>query len=252
LEQTHYVGLFGVVGTDPSIPGGPIGEIRNLQMMGLEVVGKRYVGGMVGYNDGQIVGCGVQGDVYGSSDYIGGLIGYNNKGDVTSCLADCDVSGDDYIGGLVGRNRDGTILTSAAWGDVRGNEDAGGLVGENTGSIIQCYATGDVSYGEGVGGLVSFNGGTIAGCYAAGHVTGDEEEIGGLVGDFRPDNVIHSFWDVETSGCTVSAGGTGLTTEAMQSAQTYLDAGWDFADTWMICEGTDYPRLQWEQRVCPQ
>ena len=150
----------------------------------------------------------------------------------------------------MGRNRDGTIFTSAARGDVRGNEDAGGLVGENTGSIIQCYATGDVSYGEGVGGLVSYNGGTIAECYAAGHVTGYEGEAGGLVANGPPDNVIRSFWDVETSACSESSGGVGLTTEAMQGAQIYLDAGWDFAGTWMICEGIDYPRLQWEQRVC--
>jgi hypothetical protein len=250
FEQADCVGLFSAVGADPSRPGGPIGEIRDLQLIGVEVVGKRRVGGMVGYSDGQIVGCGVQGDVCGSSDYVGGLIGYNHKGSVISSFADCYVSGDDYIGGLVGSNRDGAILTSAAWGDVSGNEDAGGLAGSNGGTIVQCYATGDVSYGEGVGGLVSFNGGTIMECYAAGHVTGDEEEIGGLVSGYRPDNVIRSFWDVQTSGCTESTGGIGLTTEAMQTAQTYLDADWDFAGTWMICEGLDYPRLQWEQRVC--
>ena len=250
LEQADCVGLFAAVGADPSMPEGPIGKIRDLQLIGVEVAGKRYVGGMVGYNDGEIVGCGVQGNVYGSSDYIGGLIGYNNKGSVISCSVDGYISGDDYIGGLVGRNRDGTIFTSAARGDVRGNEDAGGLVGENTGSIIQCYATGDVSYGEGVGGLVSYNGGTIAECYAAGHVTGYEGEAGGLVANGPPDNVIRSFWDVETSACSESSGGVGLTTEAMQGAQIYLDAGWDFVDTWMICEGVGYPRLQWEQRVC--
>ncbi len=249
LEQADNIGLFGAVGVDASMVDGPIGEIRNLQLASVEVVGKGYVGGMVGYNEGRIVDCGVQGDVYGSSDFVGGLIGFNSKGDVISSLADCQVYGDDYIGGLVGYNREGRILTSAAWGDVRGDEDAGGLAGSNGGIITQCYATGDVSYGEGVGGLVNYNGGTITECYAAGNVTGDEHR-GGLVSGGSKDKVLRSFWDIETSGRSGSDGGIGLTTEAMQTAQTYLDAGWDFAGTWMICEGFAYPRLQWEQRGC--
>ena len=40
----------------------------------------------------------------------------------------------------------------------------------------------------------------------------------------------------------------------MQTAATFLDAGWDFvgetangtADIWWINEGKDYPRLSWE------
>ena len=52
----------------------------------------------------------------------------------------------------------------------------------------------------------------------------------------------------------MSAGGTGLTTGEMQTAKTFLDAGWDFMhettngteDIWWIREGRDYPRLWWE------
>jgi hypothetical protein len=40
----------------------------------------------------------------------------------------------------------------------------------------------------------------------------------------------------------------------MQTAKTFLDAGWDFVgetangpeDIWRILEGKDYPRLWWE------
>jgi hypothetical protein len=40
----------------------------------------------------------------------------------------------------------------------------------------------------------------------------------------------------------------------MQTASTFLDAGWDFVgetangteDIWKIAEGLDYPRLWWE------
>ena len=62
------------------------------------------------------------------------------------------------------------------------------------------------------------------------------------------------FWDIETSGRTTSHGGEGKTTAEMQTAGTFLEAGWDFADEtvngtediWWILEGQGYPRLWWE------
>ncbi len=68
--------------------------------------------------------------------------------------------------------------------------------------------------------------------------------------------VSQSFWDTETSGQGMSAGGVGKTTAEMQTAQTFLEAGWDFVgetangteDVWWILEGKDYPRLWWETK----
>jgi len=62
------------------------------------------------------------------------------------------------------------------------------------------------------------------------------------------------FWNIETSRQTKSCGGTGKTTAEMQTARTFLSAGWDFVgetvngtkDIWWINEGKDYPRLWWE------
>jgi hypothetical protein len=62
------------------------------------------------------------------------------------------------------------------------------------------------------------------------------------------------FLDIQTSGRTWSCGGTGLSTAEMQTASTFLEAGWDFVgetasgteDIWWILEGQDYPRLWWE------
>jgi hypothetical protein len=62
------------------------------------------------------------------------------------------------------------------------------------------------------------------------------------------------FWDTQTSGQDTSVGGLGKTTPEMQTASTFLEAGWDFVDEtdngtediWTICEGVDYPRLAWE------
>jgi len=64
------------------------------------------------------------------------------------------------------------------------------------------------------------------------------------------------FWDIQTSGQATSVGGTGKTTAEMQTASTFLEAGWDFVgetengteDIWWINEGKDYPRLWWEAK----
>lgn len=80
------------------------------------------------------------------------------------------------------------------------------------------------------------------------------EYIGGLVGSGSVGVDTKSFWDIQTSGQTTSAGGTGLTTAEMQTASTFLDAGWDFVgeaangteDVWKIAEFLGYPRLWWE------
>ena len=62
------------------------------------------------------------------------------------------------------------------------------------------------------------------------------------------------FWNTQTSGQAVSIGGTGKITAEMQTASTFLEAGWDFVgetdngtdDIWWIDEGQGYPRLWWE------
>ena len=67
-------------------------------------------------------------------------------------------------------------------------------------------------------------------------------------------NADNSFWDIQTSGQQGSDSGTGKTTAQMQTADTFLEAGWDFVDEtengaediWWILEGQDYPRLWWE------
>jgi len=53
------------------------------------------------------------------------------------------------------------------------------------------------------------------------------------------------------SGCDDSSG---KTTAEMQTATTFLEAGWDFVDEtdngtddiWWILEGQEYPKLWWE------
>ncbi len=96
-----------------------------------------------------------------------------------------------------------------------------------------------------VGGLVRRNYGTVSGCYSTGSVLGGGGGgyVGGLVG-YNDDGgtVSSSYWDVEASGQSSSAGGVGKTTAEMKQEATYT--GWDFANVWDIVEGQSYPYLR--------
>jgi hypothetical protein len=200
-------------------------------------------------------------DVNGMGDYIGGLVGHSRGESVkiTNCYSTGAVTGSGwyfrYIGGLVGCNRlSSSITTSYSTCTVNGSDYVGGLVGFNSGNIDTSYGTGTVSGDSYVGGLVGSNEGSITNSYSTGMVTGNED-FGGLVGSNNyGGNISSSFWDMETSGQTTSDGGNGKTTAEMQTAGTFLDAGWNFVDEiengtediWWIDEGKDYPRLLWE------
>jgi hypothetical protein len=161
-----------------------------------------------------------------SGVYVGGLVGYNAYGYLTHCFSSGSVSGQGDVGGLLGWNLSGYVARCYSTGAVSGNTYVGGLVGENGGDATECYSTCEVSGNWDVGGLIGWNAGSLTNC----------------------------FWDTQASGQTTSAAGTGKTTAEMQTASTFLDAGWDFVgetangmeDIWWIIEGQDYPRLWWE------
>ena len=229
------------------------------------VWGDHNVGGLVGINGrgSSIVGSYTTGTASGSGS-IGGLAGWNGA-TINQCWSSATVAGsEDAIGGLAGSNS-GNIAMSYSAGTVTGNRMVGGLVGDHSSSvrlmrsnfITACYSTAKVSGNENVGGLVG--GGTVEE-----GTLGNPEPIG--PGSFIAPT---SFWDMETSGQSTSFTGpgrsprantsvtvevTGLTTAEMQTAGTFLEAGWDFVDEtengtddiWWILEGKDYPQLWWE------
>ena len=199
-------------------------------------------------------------DVDGTGDYIGGLVG-SGGGSITNCHSTGSITGNDEVGGLVGESS-GTVAICLSAATVTGQDHVGGLVGSNDGSIAACYSTALVSGRWAVGGLVGGNyGGSVTTSYSTGGVSGNgTHDVGGLVGlniDYwrRQGGVTDSFWDTQSSGTTDSDGGEGKVTAEMQTASTFLDAGWDFVDEtengtediWWILEGQDYPRLWWER-----
>jgi hypothetical protein len=247
------------------------GTIVNCYVEGGRVLGHRAVGGLVGgfvMTEMMIVhvieDCHTRTPVSGISD-VGGLVGASEFARVSRCYATGNVSGYEDVGGLVGSNF-GWLSGCYSTGRVLGVNCAGGLVGLNdfAGEIVNCYSTGRVLGDSCIGGLAGANRGGIELCYSRGSVEG-MTQVGGLVGSLRlplshlDGTVTHSFWDVQTSGQGASAGGIGKTRAEMQTAGTFLAAGWDFVgeatngteDIWWIDEGKDYPRLRWETPTDP-
>lgn len=226
-----YLGLFGHL----------TGTLRDVRFAGrvtaTDAVGEASVGGLVGYNVGEVSGSSSSGPVQGAGDYA-------------------------YVGGLVGRiDTGGTVAGSYATGSVSAggaSNVAGGLIGYNwDGSVSDSYATGNVTANGSssifAGGLVGLNynnvtGATITRSYSTGAVTGTGY-VGGLVGLNFSGTVSESFWDTQMSGESSSSGGTGKTTAEMTALSTFsgwsISEGWSPGSTWGICSrvNSGYPYL---------
>lgn len=229
-------GLFGVVSTS--------GVVKNLNVEGkIEFTGDvdaedldgamattgaiGYVGGVVGFNQGEVDNCTSKMDIYlnNCSDVYGvaGVVGCNQAGKVTNCTsynASLELKNNkliEDIAGVVGTNSGGTVenchnyfefdLTKANW-EQRDNDPAnnslsptrlitvGGVVGQSDeGNIIDCsnratFALSDI-YCSYVGGVVAkVVGGydVITGCYNSGSIMGSYiENCGGVVGILNSD-----------------------------------------------------------------
>ena len=255
--EANEVGLIGV----------SYGLITGLQVSGT-VAGFDSVGGLAGTSFGNVTESTFSGSVTGNV-LVGGAVG-NNYGSMDRVSADTTVSGTELVGGLVGNNA-GFISRSYATGAVVVGETnmagglvgrnfleitesyssasvsggyVGGLVGRNYGTIQQSYATGAVSASVWGGGLVETNEGGISNSWASGHVSGAASvTLGGLAAR-NNGTVTNSFWDMETTGQSTSAGGTGLTTAQMNNPFTFLDAGWDFVSVWGTPKAGGTPMLR--------
>jgi hypothetical protein len=231
------------------------------------VAGEDSVAGLVGYNGkhGVITDSHVAGAVSGTGrgpNCAGGLTG-GNGGVITYSHASTQLTGGEMytLGGLVGDNG-GVISACYATGRIDGNESLGGLVAWNDGTISDSYASAEIHTREEfsirVGGLVGINRAKVINSYSVSTVLDAFNEAmpgAGLVGGGWNSSVkgvtAASFWDSQATRIAGSmGGGTELATAQMQSAATFINAGWDFDKTWMICEGKDYPRLRWEGVQC--
>jgi hypothetical protein len=213
-----------------------------------------FLGGFAGLNHGYVFNCYTTGGITSGqmSIFLGGFAGLN-KDNIMNCYAIGNVSGEDLsnmIGGLVGSNG----VTFAR------NDPIISISGESyyPGIITNCYATGDISVSGRsgrLGGLVGLNDeGSVKNCYATGGIEVEEnsENLGGLIGGIgaEEDTIVTNSYFLRDSDSDGLDNGFGfpLTDEQMKQQASFV--GWDFDEIWMICEGTDYPRLQWQNIQC--
>jgi hypothetical protein len=224
VEGDEFVGGFAGTSGTPFVVGG--GVVYSSLRTAATVKGRDYVGGIFGL---LTVNTGVNTWTFSLSKWsFGGSV----------------VATGNYVGGLAGAliNSTGTVslTNSICTGSVTGNEFVGGLVGflgnppttgTGWGPISKVAVTGAVSATVGsVGALV--------GGYHANFVgTTNTNGIG--------NSVASAFWDRETTGQSSSGfgdSGTGLTTAAMRSKDSFTD--WDFNTIWRMNSTTRYPELR--------
>ncbi len=260
------------------------GRVHNLTIEKAEISGGRAsIGGLAGYNDGTVFRCVVSANIQGSADTVGGIVGKNYVGVIAESYAIGNVEGKSIVGGLAGLNQAGSIRQSRSAVSVSTTADVGGgLLGANHGGMVsRCQAIGNVTATRAVGGLIGYHqSGVINLCYASGRVTASDAVAGGLLGYNNQGQVLAcyavgrttgisavgglvgaietggnyldagNFWDTEASTQTESAMGAGRPTAQMQTQDTFVAAGWDFAgdasdgmhDDWVM-SSNDYPRL---------
>jgi len=246
------VGLFGAVA--------PLGVIKDVAVVNATVTGNLFVGVLAGGGaDSTVSNCYSTGNVTGGQG-VGGLLGWN-AGNVSDSYFTGSVTGDQGVGGLVGANT-GNVSNSYSTGNVTGNVGVGGLVGGNglygSGTVNNSYSTGSVTGNEYVGGLVGKNyWSTVSNSYSTGSVSGNSS-VGGLVGgNVYNSTVSNSFWDTQTSGQATSDGGIGKNTTQMQAITTFSGTTWNITTVggigernityiWNIVNNVTYPFLSWQ------
>ena len=265
-EDALFAGLFGYAGYDSSADSYSI--IRRVGMIGVELSGYNYIGGLVGWNEGAVLSSYATGQISGRYG-LGGLVGLN-RGSIVSSYATVSLFGRQIltqtVGGLVGTNettsggstgglpesRRGLVAGSYATGRVQAYNFAGGLVGNNDGTISACYATGRVRDG---GGLAGRNSGTISFSYSTGQASSSSLPHDALVQ--RSFGIIdYSYFDSRTTLWFFSSlrSVNERTTEQLQEPTGYsglyrlwnvdLDGDNSADDPWHFGTTSQYPVLR--------
>lgn len=207
-----YIGLFTAVS----------GEIKNLNLVDVDIIGAKFTGGLAGYLTGTVTNSFVSGRIFSESDHdlfsrVGVMIGAAENAVIEDSNTSGEVTGNrQKTGGIAGSIRETRISNSYSDADVTGYlDEIGGIVGQADGnSLIEySYAEGNVAgFGEttnDVGGLVGeLEESEISDSYAAGNVSSEGGEVGGLVGEVEEHSVIrNSYATGDVSGVDDGIGG---------------------------------------------
>lgn len=217
ISETDYSGLFGYVGSD--------GTVRSVTLKG-SVSGGRYVGGIAGYNAGNVSDCDNEAEIVGNT-YVGGIVG-SNSGTVENCYNGSSVTGTEYVGGIVGDNT-GVISSDINVGKIAASSYLGGVVGRSSGNkaiLTSCVNAGEISATTSaryVGGVVGDTSATIKNCYNYASVSASGISIGSVIGNLTAtDSFSGKIYNVGGKSSREVVGGSNVTVPtAFRSASAF-------------------------------
>ncbi|MCH5349797.1 MAG: hypothetical protein J1E40_10785 [Oscillospiraceae bacterium] len=221
-------------------------EIRGMKINSTSGSDNGY--GFFGYNAGTIKNLGiVSGNINlpGVADDVGGIAGYNT-GEITYCYNyGCNITGRDRVGGIAGNNP-GNIHECFSTGNIKAtNASAGGIAGDNGGTVLNCYNTGDIEAKDWLGGVVGYNSntetthGVVKNTYNVGKINGTENPGGGVVG-IQHGTVEDCFYLEGKASFGISdnggsdTGAKSLSEDEFKDQSIFKNAGWDFNDIWIM------------------
>lgn len=156
--------------------------------------------GLFGYNKGTIKNLTVTGIINSTADYVGGIVGYS-EGEIINCTFgvndESSVGGNNYVGGIAGCSEfiqsgsSDSVNKITNNGDVNGNENTGGIYGNVLGdrssaSYMQFTNTGSVCGGKNAGGIVGYASKAISfysvSTINSGNISADGSSAGGIAG----------------------------------------------------------------------
>lgn len=243
LRNIKKVSVFMFIGEINGV--GLFGTLKNAKLDRISLTSLNLnsdasiIGGLVGLiSDGGenkstiIQNCFITGSITSSSmSTTGGLIGMVwGHTQINRCFTDLTMDGSartlsGFVGSVSDENNE--INNSYSVGSLKSSSEAGGIIGNlsTKTKITNSYFAGSIqsfSYLEGIVGFETSRNVEVVNSY-----------------------VLNSFFDSDLLGSdNRGGGGTGLTTTEMYNKQTYVDAGWNFTDTWRHIYG--YPTLRWQ------
>lgn len=211
--EEEYSGLFGHVQD---------GTIRGVILKNANILGSNKTGGLAGQIiNSLIINSSADGVIEGRT-YVGGLAGYNH-GEIDNSRVNADIRGRSYVGGISGINR-GLIINSSSKGKYTASGNSlGGISGNNyDGTISHCFSEAKISGRRitSLGGLAGSNGGLIVKSFATGEVTGNAY-VGGLVGNNNGGNIVFSYSKGKTEGINLVGGLVGVNRNGGKISEAY-------------------------------
>lgn len=236
--------------------GNPQSNLKNIIIQSPEIVSD-YTGAaglVVEFNEAGIIdNCHVIDAQITARGEVGGIVNYlNDTVSKSSFSGNLTSTYHGYVGGIAGwcpNDAYSYILNCFNAGNIESvNNYIGGLAGLFRGEVHNSYSTGNISGKSMIGGVVgNFVFGKISNTYSSGKVSGTGSSIRGFVGYTNiydnPNSITNSFWDAMNDGLNDTEPGSdhygaiGTSLLFMKSKSTFLNAGWDFNNTWGILEG---------------